>query len=333
MGSIQIGFIVAALAISAITQYILIAVSKKNDILMDDHTSDLPQKMHDIPTPRVGGLGIFIASFLFCIDNRLGLILLACSIPTFFAGFFEDLFSNLSPKKRLLIMVVSAVFAIYFLDAYVTDFGLFTTPKWIGVIISFIAILGLPNGSNLIDGFNGLLAGTSLIIFGAFGILAYQLGDGNIANICFVVCASLIGFLAFNYPKGRIFMGDGGAYYIGFIMAVLAMMLAQRHTDVSPFFVLLCISYPVIEVIFSFIRRGLQKGANPLEPDTQHFHHLINAKIANGDNSKTVIYILPLVIIPNVVALLNYNHQNILIIAEVIFIATYLGLYKWLSAK
>jgi UDP-GlcNAc:undecaprenyl-phosphate/decaprenyl-phosphate GlcNAc-1-phosphate transferase len=333
MGIIQTGFIVAALAISAITQYILIAVSKKNDLLMDDHTSDLPQKMHDIPTPRVGGLGIFIASFLFCIDNRLGLILLACSIPTFFAGFFEDLFSNLSPKKRLLIMVVSAILAIYFLDAYVTDFGLFTTPKWMGIIISFIAILGLPNGANLIDGFNGLLAGTSLIVFGTFGILAYQLADADIANICFVICASLIGFLAFNYPKGRIFMGDGGAYFIGFVMAVLAMMLAQRHTKISPFFILLCISYPVIEVIFSFIRRGLQKGANPLEPDTQHFHHLINAKIANGDNSKTVLYILPLVILPNIIGLINYNNQSILIAAVLLFVIVYLGIYKMLMAK
>jgi UDP-GlcNAc:undecaprenyl-phosphate/decaprenyl-phosphate GlcNAc-1-phosphate transferase len=328
MGSLSIGFIIASLAISAITQYILIAVSKKNDILMDDHNSDLPQKMHDTPTPRVGGLGIFIASFLFCIDNKIGLILLGCSIPTFFAGFFEDLFSNLSPKKRLLIMVASAILAIYFLQAYVTNYGVFTTPIWLGIIISFIAILGLPNGANLIDGFNGLLAGTSLMIFGAFGILAFTLADTQIANICFILCASLMGFLVFNYPKGRIFMGDGGAYYIGFIMAVIAMMLAQRNSNISPFFVLLCISYPVMEVIFSFIRRGLQKGANPLEPDTQHLHHLINAKIANGNNSKTVLYILPLIIVPNIIALVYYNVQNVLMISVAVFIVIYLFIYK-----
>jgi UDP-N-acetylmuramyl pentapeptide phosphotransferase/UDP-N-acetylglucosamine-1-phosphate transferase len=328
MGNISIGFIVGALFISAITQYILIRVSRKNDLLMDDHNSDLPQKMHDIPTPRVGGLGVFIASFLYCIDNKLGLILLACSIPTFFAGFFEDLFSNLSPKKRLLIMVASAVLAIYFLNAVVLDYGLFKTPYWLGVIISFVAILGMPNGANLIDGFNGLLAGTSLMIFGTFGYLAYSLGDADIANICFILCASLIGFLLFNYPKGRIFMGDGGAYYIGFVIAVLAMMLAQRHTNMSPFFVLLCISYPVVEVIFSFIRRGLEKGANPLEPDTQHFHHLVNQKFAKGDNSKTVLFILPMVIIPNILAVIFYQNQSALIITVCAFIAFYFILYN-----
>jgi UDP-N-acetylmuramyl pentapeptide phosphotransferase/UDP-N-acetylglucosamine-1-phosphate transferase len=230
-------------------------------------------------------------------------------------------------------MVISAVFAIYFLDAYVTDFGLFTTPKWLGIVISFIAILGVPNGANLIDGFNGLLAGTSIMIFGTFGCLAYSLGDANIANICFIICAGLIGFLAFNYPKGRIFMGDGGAYYIGFVMAVIAMMIAQRHKDISPFFVLLSISYPVIEVIFSFIRRGLQKGANPLEPDTQHLHHLINAKIANGNNSRTVLFILPLIVIPNIIALMFYNNQILLVIAVILFVLIYLGLYKWLFYK
>jgi UDP-N-acetylmuramyl pentapeptide phosphotransferase/UDP-N-acetylglucosamine-1-phosphate transferase len=333
MSNTDIGFIIGAFAISAVVQYILIKVSQRNHLLMDDHNADLPQKMHNSLTPRVGGLGIFIACFLFCIHNELGLILLGCSIPTFFAGFFEDLFGNLSPKKRLLIMIASAVLAIYFLNAVVTDFGIFTTPYWLGVVISFIAILALPNGANLIDGFNGLLAGTCLVIFTAFAIISLQLGDKELSSICLIICASLIGFLVFNYPKGLIFLGDGGAYFLGFIMAVIAMMLAQRHTDISPFFVLLAISYPVIEVIFSFARRGLQKGANPLEPDTQHFHHLVNQKLVNGNNSLTVLIILPFVIIPNIIACIFYNQQNILIASVIVFISIYLVFYKWLTNK
>jgi UDP-N-acetylmuramyl pentapeptide phosphotransferase/UDP-N-acetylglucosamine-1-phosphate transferase len=334
MGSLNIGFVVIALCISIITQYILIRVSRRNDLLMDDFTLDLPQKMHDVPTPRVGGLGIFIASFLFGIDNRLGLILLGCSIPTFFAGFFEDLFSNLSPKKRLMIMVVSAVLAIYFLEAVVTDFGLFNTPYWIGVLISFIAILALPNGANLIDGFNGLLGFTSLIIFAAFAYVAYMLGDWQICNISAILCAALIGFLLFNYPKGLIFIGDGGAYYIGFVMAVIAMKLAHNHPkDVSPFFILLSISYPVMEVIFSFARRGLKKGANPLDPDTAHFHHIVNQKLAKGDNSKTALYIIPFILVPNVLSCLFYNAQPVLIGGVIGFIMVYLLFYRRLTHK
>jgi UDP-GlcNAc:undecaprenyl-phosphate/decaprenyl-phosphate GlcNAc-1-phosphate transferase len=333
MNNTDIGFIISAFCISAIVQYILIKVSQRNHLLMDDHQADLPQKMHKSLTPRVGGLGIFIACFLFCVHNNIGLILLGCSIPTFFAGFFEDLFANLSPKKRLLIMIVSAILAIWFLHAVITNFGIFSTPYWIGAIISFIAILALPNGANLIDGFNGLLAGTCLVIFAAFAFISIALNDTTIATICCIICASLIGFLVFNYPKGYIFLGDGGAYFLGFIMAVLGMMIAQRHANISPFFVLLSISYPVLEVIFSFVRRGLQKGANPLEPDTQHFHHLVNQHLVNGHNSNTVLVILPFVIVPNIIACVFYNQQNILLIAVVLFIIVYLLFYKWLLRK
>jgi UDP-GlcNAc:undecaprenyl-phosphate/decaprenyl-phosphate GlcNAc-1-phosphate transferase len=336
MGSSHIGFIVAAFLISALTQYILIRVSRRSDLLMDDHNSDLPQKIHTMPTPRVGGLGIFIASFLFCIDNKIGFLLLACSVPAFFAGFFEDLFSNLSPKKRLVIMMASAWTAIYFLNAVVLNYGAFVIPDsyyFVGVIISFIAILGLINGANLIDGFNGLLAGTALVIFGAFTYISILMNDADLAKICSILSLSLVGFLIFNYPKGAIFMGDGGAYYLGFVMAVLAMMIAHRHVEISPFFVLLSIIYPVLEVIFSFIRRGMQKGANPLDPDTHHFHHLVNQKLVNSNNSKTVLVILPLVIVPNILACVFYNQQNVLILCVIGFIALYLSLYKYLSKK
>jgi UDP-GlcNAc:undecaprenyl-phosphate/decaprenyl-phosphate GlcNAc-1-phosphate transferase len=319
--------------ISVITHYIIIKVAHKRGIFIDDHKSDQPQKFHDAPTPRVGGLGIFLACFLFIADFKIGLPLLICGIPAFLSGFFEDLFGNMSPKKRLLIMAVSALIAIFYLNAVVTNFGLFTTPYFLGVIISFIAILGLINGTNMIDGYNGLLAGTSIIIFSAFAYVCYGEGDMVLFYINLILVFGLIGFLIFNYPSGKIFLGDGGAYFIGFIMAVIGMLIAQRNSNISPFFILLSISYPVMEVIFSFIRKGLVMKTSPMQPDGYHFHMLINKVLLKGENKKTVYIILPLILIFNVIGILFYKSQWVLILGSAAFIATYLLMYKWLKGN
>jgi UDP-GlcNAc:undecaprenyl-phosphate/decaprenyl-phosphate GlcNAc-1-phosphate transferase len=328
-------YILGAFIISICSQLFFINFSHRKGLFLDDHDSDLPQKMHDSPTPRVGGVGVFLAGILCLIVDKTGLYLMLSSVPAFLAGLFEDLYGNLSPKKRLLIMMGSALLAIGLLNAYVTDYGLFTTPTIIGILISFIAILGLINGANLIDGFNGLLSGVSIIIFCAYAAIAYQYQDATMLTIMLVLAAGVLGFIIFNVPRGLIFMGDGGAYFLGFTMAVLSMVLVHRHQaqGLSPFFVLSCISYPVMEVIFSFLRRGLKPGASPLDPDTHHFHHLVNTKLARGKNSTTAIMILPLVALVNAFAVMWHGQQQLLIGLTACFIAVYLLLYKALSLK
>jgi UDP-GlcNAc:undecaprenyl-phosphate/decaprenyl-phosphate GlcNAc-1-phosphate transferase len=327
MSTNLIYFFTISLAVSALVHLILIRIAHKRGVFIDDHESDLPQKIHDSPTPRVGGVGIFMACILFMVDNKLGVILFGASVPAFLAGLFEDLFSNMSPKNRLLIMVFSSGLAIYYADAIITDYGIFTTPTYVGIIVSFVAILGLINGTNLIDGFNGLLSGTSLIIFSAFAYVTYRVGDFQLFQINLVIVAALIGFLAFNYPKGKIFMGDGGAYFIGFVMAVISMLIVKRNTEVNPFFVFACILYPVIEVIFSFVRRGLIEKTNPLEPDNKHLHLFIFRSLAKHENYKTIYFIA----ICNIVAAINYNNIWVLIITSLAFISIYLLTYYKLA--
>src|SRR5205823_2229837 len=157
--------------------------------------------------------------------------------------------------------------------------------------ISFVAILGLVNGANMIDGFNGLLAGTSLIIFSSFAYMAYLFYDVELLIINVIIIGSLIGFILFNYPKGGIFLGDGGAYLLGFLMAVVGMLLSSHHPEINPFFILVCISYPVMEVIFSFIRKGMIEQTSPFQPDRNHLHMLINRNIVKGNNPKTILVI------------------------------------------
>jgi UDP-GlcNAc:undecaprenyl-phosphate/decaprenyl-phosphate GlcNAc-1-phosphate transferase len=326
-------FLTVAFAISVVIQFFVIKFSHKKGLFLDDHTSDLPQKMHEWPVPRMGGLGIFIAAIVFATLSKIGLGIFLCSIPAFLAGFFEDLNGNVSPKKRLLIMTISAIAAIYFLNAVVVNYGAFSTPLWLGVFISLIAIVGVINGTNLIDGFNGFLALICLVIFISFSILSYQFNQIGLMQVCLVMAAALLGFIIFNYPKAKVFMGDGGAYFLGFVLAIVGILLAINCTAISPFVILLCLIHPVIEVIYSFGRRGLINKTSPFEPDDRHLHTLINKGLVNKSNPKTVLVILPFVIIFNALAIIFYNNQLVLILLVITYVLLYFIAYFKLAKK
>jgi UDP-GlcNAc:undecaprenyl-phosphate/decaprenyl-phosphate GlcNAc-1-phosphate transferase len=323
-----------AILLSAITQFLVIRLSHRRGIFLDDHESDQPQKFHDSPTPRIGGIGLFIACLLMLVNGSMAQLLLVSSLPAFLVGVFEDLRGNLSPKMRLLVMLLSGVLAIIFCDAVVLDYGFFTTPYALGACISFVAIVGLINGTNMIDGYNGLLGFTALIIFGAYAAVCYQVGDEKLLMINLILLGALGGFLLFNYPAGRIFMGDGGAYFLGFLMAVMGMMIAKEHSkEVSPFFVLTCICYPVMEVIFSFTRKGLIEKVSPLQPDKWHFHMLVNRVLCGQQNSRTILVIMPLVAITNIIAVFFSTNVPLLVLTVIAFCCVYVLLYLWMRKR
>lgn len=324
---------VGAFLVSLLTQYLVIDLSHKRGIFIDDHNSDLPQKLHNEPTPRIGGLGIFIACVFMTKDLELGLKIILCLIPAFLAGFLEDLFAKISPLRRLLIMSISAVMAIYLIDAVVIDFGFFPVPYWLGVFISLIAILGLINGTNLIDGFNGLSSGVCFIIFSTYFVISLQVHDQTMAFISLICMASILGFLLFNFPFGKIFLGDGGAYSLGFMLAVLSIMIVKRNHSVSPWFALVCLIYPVWEVIFSFSRRMIIHRLSPLHPDSKHVHQLVFRNITRQNNPLTSLIILPFVLLFNLLAIFFYNSSLSLFIISIVFITFYTTIYYIYSRR
>jgi UDP-GlcNAc:undecaprenyl-phosphate GlcNAc-1-phosphate transferase len=321
---------VISLLLSACMQFIAIRLSIKRGIFIDHHESDLPQKFHQKPTPRVGGIGIFLSCLLFVFTSKTGILLLIAAMPAFLAGVFEDVYLNLSPNKRLLIMIASGILPAVLLNAVVTNFGIFNTNYSMGVFISFIAIIGLINGNNMIDGFNGLLGITSIISFGSFAYISFMLCDYDLLFINGIIITAILGFILFNYPRGHIFMGDGGAYLTGFLMAVVAMLLSVRHPEVNPFFVLVCILYPATEVIFSFLRKGIIHNASPFQPDRNHLHMLVNRYIVKKHNSKTVLVLAPVILFFNLLAIYNYQNQGILILLVALFIILYVTGYYFL---
>ncbi|MFM2385838.1 MAG: hypothetical protein RL660_595 [Bacteroidota bacterium] len=320
-----------ALIVSAVTQFLIIRLSHKRGIFIDDHESDQPQKFHDAPTPRIGGIGVFLACLLIMLHGKIGIFLIISSIPAFLAGVFEDFRGDMSPKIRLAIMLASGFLAIWLCDAVVTDFGFFSTPLWLGIIISFIAIVGVINGTNLIDGVNGNIGIICCIIFGSFASLSYVLKDDFMLVANILIVGALFGFLLFNYPRGQIFMGDGGAYLLGFLISVISMIFARRHSaEISPIFVLVCVAYPVLEVIFSFSRKLFFEKIGPLHPDKLHLHQLIARGLCNGINSRVVLYIAPFIFANNFLAVKFYNNGPMLFCQTVVFLAIYIGTYVYL---
>jgi UDP-N-acetylmuramyl pentapeptide phosphotransferase/UDP-N-acetylglucosamine-1-phosphate transferase len=246
------------------------------------------QKFHEAPTPRVGGIALMIglAVVWFLVVEPVKDILknmLIASLPAFIFGTAEDLTKKVSVKARLLATIFSGVLAWWMTGISITRvdiWGIDSLLQWLPISVFFtaIAIGGFANSVNIIDGFNGLASGVLFICLTALGMIAFAAGDIVMAKVCFVLGSTLIGFFIINYPFGKIFLGDGGAYLFGFLVSWVAVMIAARNPSVSPWAVVLACGYPIVEVIFSILRRFIRK-VNPGHPDRLHLHSLVRSRI------------------------------------------------------
>jgi UDP-GlcNAc:undecaprenyl-phosphate GlcNAc-1-phosphate transferase len=333
--------IILSFSVSFLIQYLVIKLSSRRAFCIDCAETEKPQRFHSVTTPRAGGLGIFIA---FAIGN-LSLVMSQLSFvsnptfftcqyplifsifPAFFAGFYEDMGSHISPGFRLFIMILGSVIAIILLDAIVYDTGLLRLPKYLAIPFTVFAIVGVTNSINIIDGFNGLASGVSLIALASFGLVAYIQGDYLILSLALILIFSILGFFAWNFPRGKIFLGDSGAYIIGFLLAILSILTVKRNPEISPWFPLAVLSYPIVETLFSIYRRKFIQKKSPLKQDGLHLHTLVYKRVAKG-NPKTSLYIWPLVSFLNILALIFHSNTFMLILIFVLFLFSYIYIYQ-----
>lgn len=285
--------LILAFLISLFSTLILIRYKHLHAKLSDDFDLRGPQKFHSGAVPRIGGISIFLSiaitsiiSTLFFSQERASLLLqlAGCSLPIFILGFTEDLTKQVGVKVRLLSGTFSAVLAGYFLNVWinhvhVTGVDYVLTIFWISVTFTVIAITGLANAYNIIDGFNGLASMVGILSLLAIGYVGFKVNDPIIASACLIIVGAIGGFFVWNYPRGLIFLGDGGAYLIGFLIAVLSILLVKRNSTVSPWFSLLVNVYPIFETLFTIWRRKFYQGKNPGLPDGVHFHSLIYRRL------------------------------------------------------
>jgi UDP-N-acetylmuramyl pentapeptide phosphotransferase/UDP-N-acetylglucosamine-1-phosphate transferase len=274
------------------------------------------------------------------------------------AGFAEDLTKRIGVKTRLVAGLISGALLLYLFtitSIRIDVYGLNTLflNLWITTLFLCIASAGLANAYNLIDGFNGLASMVGIISTAAIAIVAFKVGDLILMYSALTLICAVLGFFVWNYPRGLIFLGDGGAYLIGFVIASLSILLVHRNPMVSPWFALLVNAYPIIETLFTFWRRLFYQGKNPGLPDKAHLHTLIyrrflhsvqninqrtNEKKRKGNiytigNNKTAPYLWFFSSIATTLAISFWNKTTPLIISFIIYIIFYIYLYKSLLKK
>jgi len=309
----------------------IIYLSHKHTLFMDDANHDKPQNYHTDSTPRAGGIGILLGMF-FIILFPLGVKFILPLTLAFASGIFEDFHNSLSPKFRLFLQIVAALSAIWFTDSVVTYLGLgISMPYWVGILFSTFAIVGMMNAINIIDGFNGLASGIILLILLSFAITSYGQNNMEIFTIVTVTAGATFGFFILNFPKGKIFLGDGGAYLLGFIVAIIGIFLASKYESVSPWYILALFIYPVWEVLFSIMRK-LYIGLSPMQPDAYHFHMLVYRQITQS-NPLTALFIVVSTLPFMTLSTLFPNKSTTNIIIAFCFILYYSLLYIYLYRK
>ena len=293
--------------------WLILQSSHLHGHLSHDLADSGPQKVHTEPTPRIGGLAVasgLIASAViavigeaklsphFALETTGYVLVLVTSLPAFLGGISEDLTKRVGPLDRLMLTIAAGAFAAWLLGAVITrldipwlDAALVSSPL-IATLLTAIAVAGIANAINIIDGFNGLSAGYAVIVLVALACASLLAQDNLVLQLSLALAGALIGFLIWNWPHGKIFLGDGGAYLMGFLLAEMAVLLVMRNEEVSPWFPLVLMIYPVCETLYSVYRRKRLHKTKPGEPDRDHLHHLIHNHIVrvqatspeSGDN-------------------------------------------------
>lgn len=347
-----VGFLVAALAAGLIVRW-----GREHAAVYGDA---MPQRFHLGDVPRLGGaallcgMGVSWALGWWQSSHwgdpgslRLGSwvsIWLAVLLPAALGGIAEDMTQRLSVRYRLVLTGASGVLAVSLLNLSLSRIGwpwfdsVLASAPWLGFAIVVLAVAGLPHAFNIIDGYNGLAGMVALIVCLALAHVALQVGDRSLAALLVSTAAATGGFLVWNYPRGILFAGDGGAYTWGVVIALASISLVQRNADVSPWFPMLLLIYPVWETIFSIYRKAV-RGVSPGVADALHFHQLIYRRIVRGvfhddesrrvlmRNNRTSPYLWGFTLLTVVPAVLFWSNTALLMAFCALFVISYVMAY------
>ena len=301
------------------------------------------QKIHEGEVPRVGGL-LFLSSFLITLiiieTNYIFLILplIFGSLIIFIFSFYEDLKQSLSPYFRLIILFIGSFIFTFFSELPNINISLLQLIKdfeIIKVLLFILSLMLLMNGFNFIDGLNGLSSFNFLSIISSVLYVAYFYNDIFIVNLSALIIVFAIFVFLFNFPFGKIFLGDSGSYTYALFSGALIIYLFERHTQLPTLLAMVMLSYPITELLFSIFRKIFLKYS-PLRPDVNHLHHLMFKKLRGNlrsRNNMASLMMLPFCIIPFLLTYfsINYNlNDNFFkfIIYVIIYIICYLFLFQ-----
>jgi UDP-N-acetylmuramyl pentapeptide phosphotransferase/UDP-N-acetylglucosamine-1-phosphate transferase len=342
--------ILFAVSATAIVSFVLAEVLVLTTAQHGWFSLDTPgavQAFHRHPTPRIGGVGIYLALLAASRlvpqpDARAILaVILISGAPALLVGLLEDVTKRIGVLVRLVVTIGSGGIAsllsgvsIAHIDVAAFDAILSFAP--VAFVFTAFAIGGLANALNIIDGFNGLASGTTTICLLSLATIAASAGDLPLVIASVVFAAAVVGFCFVNFPWGKLFLGDGGAYFSGFTLAVLAVLLPMRNAEVSPWASCVICGYPVMEVIYSVARRarGRQSAS---APDRRHLHSLVATRVVQRrwpkldptlQNSAVSVIMWGCALVPALAAIALQHRTDFLVIFAVGYGVAYHLVYR-----
>ncbi len=325
------------------------------------YSQSAPQRFHLGDVPRLGGMAMTLActvGWLWMVgaerylsvtngirwEPGIALAWWTVAIIPVAGGVAEDVTQRLKASWRLAFTLAAGIAAASVLDLKIASLGfgavdrIWDNSPWAGVLLAVLAVAGLPHAFNLIDGYNGLAGTVAMICCFAVAYVSLLMGDRDLAAVMLVLAGATAGFLIWNYPRGLIFAGDGGAYLWGVMIAMACIQLVQRHPQVSPWFPMLLLIYPVWETIFSIYRK-LVRGQSPGVADALHFHQLVYRRIVRGvfdddearrmlmRNNRTSPYLWGFTLLTVVPAVLFWQNTYVLMAFCLLFVISYIYAY------
>ena len=334
-----------AIAVSALACGLLIATQSWHG----RREAGACHELHDGEVARLGGVAIFVAGLasLTALSNFIGdaaAKLLwsawACLSVVTMVGLYEDLKRNLHPVARYIGTALAvSMFSLANGGLGITSVAIpgidaLLSYKFCAVAFFVFAVTGATHAFNLIDGQNGLSSSIAGLCFAALTIVALATGQHTLGLLAVSLAGANLGFLVFNYPFGRIFLGDCGAYLNGAALGVTAVLVVQGSGGaVSPWFALALLVYPAWETIFSMIRRH-RRQQSLFMPDVNHLHHLFYMRDRQSRGLlrySSAPRLVLLAALPIAVAVSAYGNTLVLSLTSGLFILAYSVLYSRLE--
>ena len=309
--------------------------------------SQAVQSAHTGYVPRIGGLGIYVCilflvpiSVFFEGNVKFFNWLIVSSLPVFIIGVSEDLGVAMSPVRRLVASLISGALVVLLYGIWLrqlsvpgVDFLMGYFP--VGIAFTLFATSGVVNAFNLIDGLNGLSSYVTISTGIALSIIAFEVNFISLTVFMVLIVSIVLGFAVINFPLGKIFLGDAGAYALGHILVWSSIILVNFDYTISPFSMLLIFFWPVGDTCLAIWRR--LKLGNPTErPDRLHFHHVamrlleirfLGRAKRHLANPIATILLIPFISIPQFLGVFYYSNINATILSTVVIAILFLISY------
>ena len=298
-----VGTAAAALFVAAVVA--LISTPVVRSLAFRIGAVDVPKdgrRMHDHPIPRMGGLAIFFG-FLLSVLVFLPLSLqlrsmLLGAVVIVILGIFDDIYA-LSAKLKFVVQIIAALMAVLGGNqiTVLSNINVFSSEPywelgWLSYPISVLWIVAITNAVNLIDGLDGLACGVSTLSSMTLLVIALIVSEPDVAVLTAALAGACIGFLPYNLNPAKIFMGDTGSTFLGFVLATVSIQgLFKFYTIISFAVPFLMLALPIFDTCFAILRR-VSKGQSPMAPDRGHIHHRLIDMGFSQKQAVAVLYVI-----------------------------------------